>query len=150
MHRILLAEDNRLNQIVAVGVLRNLGYEVDVVHDGTDAVNACLEVLYDAVVMDVMMPNLDGYEATAAIRDHEAVLHLPPVPVIGLSARSIDGDREIALAAGMDEYLTKPLRTWELEAALTRWIAVPSRQEQVLDVDPETGRPNLRVVSAAG
>lgn len=123
MHRVLLAEDNKINQVVAAGALKKLGYEVDIVEDGAHAVQACAEVAYDAVLMDVMMPGVDGYQATALIREHERSLGLPPLPVIGLSARAMAGDREIALEAGMNDYLTKPLRTADLQDALERWIA---------------------------
>lgn len=122
MHRILLAEDNRINQVVAAGVLKKLGYEVDIVDDGAAAVVACAAEEYDAVLMDVMMPGVDGYQATGLIRDHERAERLRPVPIIGLSARAMAGDRDIAFEAGMNDYLTKPVRTPELEAALERWI----------------------------
>ena len=122
VHRVLLAEDNKINQVVAAGALKKLGYVVDIVDGGGDAVAACLHTRFDAVLMDVMMPDMDGYEATSQIRENEASLGTASVPIIGLSARAMAGDREIALAAGMDDYLTKPLRNNELEATLTRWI----------------------------
>lgn len=122
MHRVLLAEDNKINQVVAAGTLQKLGYAVDIVEDGAAAVAACLAGDFDAILMDVMMPEMDGYEATTRIRAHEADLGLPEIPVIGLSARAMDGDREIALAAGFSDYLTKPLRAIDLEASLVRWI----------------------------
>ena len=121
-HRVLLAEDNKINQVVAVGALRKLGYEVDIVEDGGQAVAACAAEDYDAVLMDVMMPNVDGYQATGMIREHERANGLKPMPIIGLSARAMAGDREIALDAGMNDYLTKPLRTSALEEVLGRWI----------------------------
>lgn len=122
MQRILLAEDNKINQVVAVGVLKKLGYEVDIVEDGSGAVAACADTQYGAILMDVMMPGVDGYEATKMIRDSERLRHLRPIPIIGLSARAMTGDREIALNAGMNDYLTKPLRTPELVDALDRWL----------------------------
>ncbi len=125
MHRILLAEDNKINQIVAVGTLKKLGYEVDIVEGGAEAVAACLGTRYAAILMDVMMPGVDGYQATAQIRDNEAALGFAHVPVIGLSARAMQGDRDIAIAAGMNEYLTKPLRTQALQDALETWIGTP-------------------------
>jgi len=125
-HRILLAEDNKINQVVAVGALHKLGYLVDIADGGAEAVAAFSEHRYNAVLMDVMMPDMDGYEATSKIRENEAALGTSPVPVIGLSARAMAGDREIALAAGMDDYLTKPLRINELEQTLARWIQQPA------------------------
>ena len=123
MQRILLAEDNKINQVVAAGVLKKLGYEVDIVEDGSAAVAACTSAEYGAILMDVMMPGVDGYQATAMIRDIERQRGLKQIPVIGLSARAMTGDREIALNAGMNDYLTKPLRTAELVDVLDRWMA---------------------------
>jgi len=125
MHRVLLAEDNKLNQIVAAGTLQKLGYEVDIVDGGVDAVEACRATEFDAILMDVMMPDMDGYQATAEIRAVEVQRGGRHVPVIGLSARAMEGDREIALAAGFNDYLTKPLREDELKDALERWIGAP-------------------------
>jgi CheY-like chemotaxis protein len=124
MQRILLAEDNKINQVVAAGVLKKLGYEVDIVEDGSAAVAACAETQYGAILMDVMMPGVDGYQATKLIRDFERQLHLQQIPIIGLSARAMAGDREIAINAGMNDYLTKPLRTADLVAALEAWMEV--------------------------
>jgi CheY-like chemotaxis protein len=120
--RVLLAEDNKINQVVAAGALKKLGYDVDIVDDGAEAIRACLDHPYDAVLMDVMMPLVDGYQATRQIRANEDLCGLPHVPVIGLSARAMAGDREIALAAGFNGYLTKPLRTETLRVALESWI----------------------------
>lgn len=125
MHRVLLAEDNKLNQIVAAGTLQKLGYDVEIVDGGVDAVEACRHHDFDAVLMDVMMPDMDGYQATAEIRALETSRGSMHTPVIGLSARAMDGDREIALAAGFNDYLTKPLREDELKDALERWIGAP-------------------------
>jgi CheY-like chemotaxis protein len=125
MYRVLLAEDNKLNQIVAAGTLRKLGFDVMIVDGGGDAVEACRNETFDAILMDVMMGDMDGYQATAEIRALEASSGVPPTPVIGLSARAMDGDREIALAAGFNDYLTKPLREDLLKDALVRWIGAP-------------------------
>lgn len=125
MHRVLLAEDNKLNQIVAAGTLRKLGYDVEIVDGGVAAVEACSSTQFDAVLMDVMMPDMDGYQATAEIRANEVTSSRPHTPVIGLSARAMDGDREIALEAGFNDYLAKPLREHELQDALERWIGAP-------------------------
>lgn len=125
MHRVLLAEDNKLNQIVAAGTLQKLGYDITIVDGGVDAVAACRSMSFDAILMDVMMPDMDGYQATAEIRALEAANGGPHTPVIGLSARAMDGDREIALAAGFNDYLTKPLREDDLKDALERWIGAP-------------------------
>ena len=121
-HRVLLAEDNKINQVVAAGTLAKLGYLVDIADDGGQAVTARMDHDYAAVLMDVMMPGVDGYQATGMIREHERAHGLQPIPIIGLSARAMTGDREIALDAGMNDYLTKPLRTAELEQVLGRWF----------------------------
>ena len=122
MYRILLAEDNKLNQMVAAGALKKLGYDFDIVDGGLEAIEACYSISYDAVLMDIMMPDVDGYEATARIRESEQKTGSPHVPIIGLSARAMDGDREIALKAGLNDYLTKPLREADLKVALERWV----------------------------
>jgi CheY-like chemotaxis protein len=125
MHRVLLAEDNKLNQIVAAGTLQKLGYDIEIVDGGVAAVEACRHNRFDVILMDVMMPDMDGYQATAEIRAMEASTGVVHTPIIGLSARAMDGDREIALAAGFNDYLTKPLREDELKDALERWIGAP-------------------------
>ncbi len=122
MQKVLLAEDNKINQVVAAGVLKKLGYDVDIVEDGSAAVAACANEEYGAILMDVMMPGVDGYQATSMIRAFERQLGLKQIPIIGLSARAMTGDRDIAINAGMNDYLTKPLRTTDLEDALERWV----------------------------
>ncbi|MCU1369966.1 MAG: hybrid sensor histidine kinase/response regulator [Ilumatobacteraceae bacterium] len=136
MQRILLAEDNKINQVVAAGVLKKLGYEVDIVEDGSAAVAACADTQYGAILMDVMMPGVDGYQATKLIRDFERQLGLRQIPIIGLSARAMAGDREIAINAGMNDYLTKPLRTSDLVAALDCWL-----DDEVVDVPAAAQSP---------
>jgi CheY-like chemotaxis protein len=136
MPRILLAEDNRINQVVAAGVLKKLGFAVDIVDDGAAAVAAFTAGEYDAVLMDVMMPGVDGYEATGLICKHERRLGLAAVPIIGLSARAMAGDREIAIESGMNDYLTKPVRTGELAEALDRWVGPAVDDATVLQLAP--------------
>jgi CheY-like chemotaxis protein len=121
MYQVLLVEDNQLNQLVAVTTLQKLGYEVERADDGVEAVDACLHRRFDAVLMDIQMPEMDGYQATAQIRQHETTTG-HRTPIIGLSARAMDGDREAAIANGLDDYLTKPLRKQELREMLDRWI----------------------------
>jgi CheY-like chemotaxis protein len=125
MHRVLLAEDNKLNQIVAAGTLQKLGYAVEIVDGGIDAVEACRRSEFDALILDVMMPDMDGYQVAAEVRALETSRGVEHTPIIGLSARAMEGDREIALNAGFNDYLTKPLREDELKDALERWIGAP-------------------------
>ncbi|MBP8137668.1 MAG: response regulator, partial [Candidatus Eisenbacteria bacterium] len=119
--RVLVAEDNLVNQRVASGLLRRLGCEVDMAADGSLAAERCAATRYDAVFMDCQMPVMDGYESTRRIREHEAATGAARVPVIALTASALVGDREECLAAGMDDFLTKPVKAAELRAALERW-----------------------------
>jgi CheY-like chemotaxis protein len=105
--RLLLVEDNLINQKVAVAILSGAGYQVDTVVDGTAAVQASETESYDAILMDCQMPELDGYEATAAIRDQQGSRRRTPIIAMTASARR--EDRERCLAAGMDAYLSKPI-----------------------------------------
>jgi two-component system, sensor histidine kinase and response regulator len=118
--RVLLVEDNVLNQVVAVGILGKLGYAVDVVAGGADAVEAAAGGAYAAVLMDCRLPGLDGYQATAEIRRREgATRH---TPIIAMTASATPEVRDRCLAAGMDDYLTKPVLVADLRAMLARWL----------------------------
>ena len=145
---ILLAEDNVVNQKVAVRMLQKIGYRVDVVENGQEAVEAVGRTSYDLVLMDCQMPEMDGLEATRAIRKAESkklevrskevetdnpetpdslllTTHCSRVPIVALTANALSGDREICLEAGMDDFLTKPIRMEELETMICKWLPHP-------------------------
>ncbi len=117
---VLIAEDNAVNQRLAAMQLRVLGYSVDVAANGHEAVAAVARGGYALVLMDCQMPDLDGFGATRLIRSKEQAGRR--VPIIAMTANAMQGDREACLAAGMDDYLTKPVRLDELRAMLERWI----------------------------
>ncbi len=120
--RILLAEDNPVNQEVTLAMVESLGCAVDVAADGDEALDKLAGGAYDLVLMDCQMPKKDGLEATAELRRREGATGRR-VPVVALTANAMEGDRERCLAAGMDDYLSKPLRRESLEAALAKWLA---------------------------
>jgi two-component system sensor histidine kinase/response regulator len=132
---VLVAEDSPVNQIVAVRVLERCGCRVDVVGDGRQALETLSTRRYDAVLMDCQMPDMDGYEATAELRRRENGDH--HTPVIAVTAHSMDGDREKCLEAGMDDYISKPMRREQLIDTLQRWI--PPQADTAVADDP---RPN--------
>jgi CheY-like chemotaxis protein len=115
--RILLAEDNAVNQKVARRLLANIGYEPDIVGDGLRAIEALEKTDYDVVLMDVQMPELDGLEATRRIR---ARWPDRPLHIIAMTANAMAGDRDACLAAGMNDYVSKPIRPAELASALAQ------------------------------
>ncbi len=119
---ILLAEDNPVNQEVARGMLELLGCDIMVAGNGHEAVAAVTSTRFDLVLMDCQMPQMDGYLATATIRDRERSMALPRLPIIGVTANALVGDRERCLQAGMDDYLSKPFSLEELRAALERTL----------------------------
>jgi PAS domain S-box-containing protein len=120
--RILVAEDNEINRQVAREILEQAGFHVSVVNDGRAAVQAVTSSQYDAVLMDIQMPVLDGLAAAAEIRAWEAHQSRPAVPVIAMTAHAMAGDAEKSLAAGMNDHVTKPINTDQLFAALARAI----------------------------
>ncbi|MBI1751709.1 MAG: response regulator [Acidobacteria bacterium] len=121
--RLLLAEDNPVNQRLALAVLKKCGHEVDAVSNGLEALNAAMAHSYGLILMDCQMPEMDGYEATRRIRERQ--VGRQRTPIIALTAHAMVGDREQCLECGMDDYLTKPLRPDALVATLNKWLQPP-------------------------
>ena len=121
--RLLVVEDNLVNQRLALRLLEKLGHRVELAGNGLEAVRLAGAVAYDAIFMDCQMPELDGFEATRRIRAAEAPGRR--VPIVAMTANALQGDRERCLEAGMDDYLTKPVRPGELAAVLARWLPDP-------------------------
>jgi two-component system, sensor histidine kinase and response regulator len=124
LKRVLLVDDNVVNQKVGLKMLERLGYHADVASNGREALLATDTVRYDLVLMDCQMPEMDGYEATAAIREREVPTGAHTT-IIALTAEAMRGDKERCLAAGMDDYLSKPVRFEALEAVIGRLFALP-------------------------
>ena len=153
-HHILLVEDNDVNQKVAVRMLKKMGYRIDLALNGQEAIQASQTTRYDLILMDCQMPEMDGFEATQKIREGERVnnegfeetsdasstespptpdssLHGPPrprVPILALTANALESDRERCLKAGMDDFLTKPVRFEHLKAKLELWLTPTAEQ----------------------
>jgi len=128
--RVLVAEDNAVNQTLARRLLEKRGYAVTVVGDGRAALAALDTASFDIVLMDVQMPDMDGFEATAAIRQHEE-LSGRHIPIIAMTAHAIKGDRERCLAAGMDAYVAKPIRQEELYTTIENALGLPLSDQLV-------------------
>ncbi|OPY14560.1 MAG: Autoinducer 2 sensor kinase/phosphatase LuxQ [Syntrophus sp. PtaB.Bin001] len=124
--RILLVEDNPVNQTLSAAMLEYFGCNADVADDGLEALEKVATNQYDLILMDCQMPRMDGYEATEAIRKQEADAgtsgEARHTPIIALTAHALEGDREICLMAGMDDYLSKPFKADELNSILSRWL----------------------------
>jgi PAS domain S-box-containing protein len=139
--RILLAEDNIINQQVAVGILKKLGLRADAVANGAEAVKALETLPYDLVLMDIQMPVMDGLEATRQIRDRKSAILNHNVPIIAITAHAMQGDREKYLEAGMNDYVSKPISAQALAQALKKWL--PQKTAATMKQVP--GKPEARV-----
>ncbi len=138
--RILLVEDTPMNQKVTVGILRKYGCTVDVAENGEEGVKRCRERSYDLIFMDVHMPLMDGFEATKAIRNYEKLETgnlQPATPIIAMTALAMEGDRELCLEAGMDDYISKPIRSRAISDALIKYCSKQTGKEESLEPEGE-------------
>ena len=126
--KVLVVEDNEINQMVALGMLESLGYEVDTADNGLLALEALEDEVYDVILMDCQMPEMDGYEATRRIRTHENRT-VASIPIIALTANAMSGDAEKCIAAGMDDYLSKPFEPELFEKKLVDWTTRQSADQ---------------------
>ncbi|MEE9147227.1 MAG: response regulator, partial [Candidatus Tectomicrobia bacterium] len=123
--RVLVVEDDVVNQKIAMRLLEKLHCQVDVAANGCEALDAVAHMAYDCIFMDCQMPELDGFEVTKALRQREAQTGAH-VPIIALTANAMRGDSERCLEAGMDEYISKPVRSETLRAMLLKWVQPPA------------------------
>ena len=136
-----MAEDNPTNQTVAVAILKKLGYGAEAVANGGEAIKALSEIPYDLVLMDCQMPEIDGYEATRWIRSRDSGVRNPDIPIIAMTAHAMKGDRERCLAAGMNDYISKPVQPKELAETLARWLTQAGGRKSARELpSPACGR----------
>ncbi len=145
--RVLLADDSITNQAVAAAILNKLGYRVDTVINGAEAINALKKNNYHIVLMDCQMPDMDGYETTRRIRKNEDGVKNPQIPIIALTANALKGDREKCLNAGMNDYVSKPIDPLILRDKLERWLLNRGIVEELFNdsLADKNGAPELSV-----
>ena len=136
--KILVVEDNIINQKVAVGQLRVLGHDAEIANNGVGAIKAVHERPFDLILLDCQMPDMDGYEVARVIRKMGSETRR--IPIVAMTAHTMDGEREKCLAAGMDDYLAKPVSTQRLNAVLVRWLGT---REAVVDAEKIAGLQQL-------
>ena len=134
--RVLLVEDNEVNRKVAQRQIESLGFQAECAQDGREALDLLARSTFDLVLMDCQMPHMDGYETTQAIRQREAA-GLVRTPIVAMTAHAMDGDRDRCIAAGMDDYLSKPVKVADLRTVLQRWL--PSRRRDRAAVSAAVG-----------
>jgi two-component system sensor histidine kinase/response regulator len=139
--KILLAEDNLVNQKVVISMLEKRGHSITVASDGRQALEARSKAAFDLVLMDVQMPEMDGFEAVAAIRHDERTRDLAHLPIIALTAHAMKGDRERCLAGGFDAYVPKPIRSETLISAIDQLMSLTEHDEEVATLASSRDRP---------
>ena len=144
--RVLIAEDNTVNQRVAMAQLKKLGYASDTVANGLEVLEALSRIPYDIILMDCQMPELDGYETTRQVRLRGG--HQPYI--IAMTASAMQGDRKLCLAAGMDDYVTKPARTATLKAALERCCTIAAESMETVSAAPDESAGRATLCGAVG
>jgi len=141
--RILLAEDNLINQKVALKILEKLGYRADAVANGKEVIEALKNKHYDVVLMDVQMPEMDGFKAAKVIRDVKSDVPNHDIPIIAMTAHAMKGDRERCLEVGMNDYVAKPIQPQELLQVLQRWIHSKSPDEASTNLETNSSAKKL-------
>src|SRR5215472_17204502 len=140
--RVLLAEDNPVNQTLVIRILERLGHKVQVVNNGKEALRQVQAVEFDLILMDVQMPEMDGLEATTAIRQAERGTG-KHIPIVAMTAHAMKGDREKCLSAGLDGYLSKPVRIDELKQVM-------SEIEKTQSMPQSSGQNSFRAIGQLG
>jgi CheY-like chemotaxis protein len=126
--RVLVAEDNAVNQLLVRRMFEKIGIRIDLAGNGREAVQMATEFEYDIIFMDCSMPELDGYEATAILREQSRERR---IPIVAITANAMSEDRARCLEAGMDDHLTKPVRIEDIRTALERWVIQPEARASV-------------------
>ena len=150
-HHVLLAEDNKVNQEYAKKILKDMGLIVTIAETGNEAVQYYQdhEIDFDAILMDCRMPEMDGYTATGIIREIEKETGRPHIPIIALTANAITGDAERCKAAGMDDYMSKPVRRQTIEKCLLQWLAHTISEKTAVTTSPkQEQQPSQEILDA--
>jgi signal transduction histidine kinase/CheY-like chemotaxis protein/HPt (histidine-containing phosphotransfer) domain-containing protein len=138
--RLLLVEDNAINQLVAIGILENLGIKADIAEDGLEAINCLLHAndhYYSLIIMDCQMPIMDGFTASRNIRKGDAGEHYRDIPIVAMTANAMQGDREQCIQAGMNDYLTKPIDEEQLVSCLSHWLTTKNPPKTLINENAE-------------
>jgi PAS domain S-box-containing protein len=143
--RVLLAEDNATNKLVALGILKKLGLKADAVENGKEVLNALESIPYNLVLMDVQMPEMDGLEATIRIRDTRSAVLDHNIPIVAMTANAMQGDRGRCLDAGMNDYVSKPVNPQILAEVLSRWLPGEESEEKIRDGQSSKSKTSMPV-----